>query len=129
MHVIDANRHLIIANKQSCLPSPIGLYTFHNKQGHENVLLSKTPVFRLVLSPYHVNVGQEGRYLPIYSVLDPNRRICMRFSKSCIGQPHWIWQKMVLHLANSWENYLTGPFVVFPQNFRYLLLKLLVPRM
>ena len=32
----------------------------------------------------------------------------MLFSKSPVGQPHRILQKMVLHQENSWQNYLTG---------------------
>ena len=47
------------------------------------------------------------RKLPIYSVLDLNHRIYMLFSKS--RQPTSLdIAKMMLHLANSLENYLTG---------------------
>ena len=48
---LNVNRQLIIVNQQGCLPSPGSpVYTFHYKQGCRKIL-SKTPVFRFMLSP------------------------------------------------------------------------------
>jgi len=50
----------------------------------------------------------KGRYLPIYSVLDVNRRFFTLLSESLVSQDSLDIAKTLLHQANSWENYLTG---------------------
>ena len=57
-------------------------------------ILSKTLVFRLLI--FHIcgaNLVRKGKYLHTYSLLDLNRRICILFSKSLVGQPHRISRK------------------------------------
>ena len=105
----NVNKRLIIVNKHGCPPSPV--YTFHYKQGRGNIL-SKTPVFRLIFFPIYCICGaslvrkrQISAY--IFHIRSKLQDLYVIFKVS--RQPtSRDMTKMVLHLVNSWETYLTG---------------------
>jgi len=56
---------------------------------------------------------ENGRYLPMYSILDLNRRICMLSSKSIVDQPHRILRKRCCTKRTVGKTTWTGNWSIY----------------